>query len=108
MRDWKPTIDPDSDIAFNQSGMNNVLDEACFAIATANSLLIDISTLTADMLNNKSLLACKYWKDPTAPDQYSASPEYAGAFYFSRGAGPLPLIGPEPYSKLSLLLFGEK
>jgi len=108
MRDWKPNIDLDSDIAFNQSGMKNVLDEQCFALATANSLLVDVSILTADMLKNKSLLSCKYWKDPNAPDQYSASPEYAGAFYFSRGAGPLPLIGPELYSKLSVLLYGEK
>ncbi len=108
MRDWKPNHDLNSDLAYYQSGMKNVLDEKCFAIASAESQMVDISSLaaTSTSLSGKTLNSCKYWTDPTAPDQYSVSPEYLGAYYFSRGAGPLPLIGPELYSKLSLLLFG--
>jgi len=106
--DWKPNHDLNSDLAYYQSGMKNVLDEKCFAIASAESQMVDISSLaaTSTSLSGKTLNSCKYWTDPTAPDQYSVSPEYLGAYYFSRGAGPLPLIGPELYSKLSLLLFG--
>lgn len=53
-------------------------------------------------------MSCQYWKDPTAPDPNSAAPEYQGAYYFSRGAGPLPLVGPAVYSQFSSLLFGER
>jgi hypothetical protein len=68
MRDWKPTIDQNSDLEFYEQGLANVIDDACFAITTANSQMVDISGLTADQLDNKTLQACKYWKDPTAPD----------------------------------------
>lgn len=55
----------------------------------------------------KLLSDCRNWFSADKNDQLGYFPEFANAFYFARGAGPLPLNSASDYGIFSIIMFGD-